>query len=237
MKTWGMIRLKNEARWIDKVIRSIQPVCDQIVILDDHSTDGSAELCEELGCTVFRSEFDGIHEARDKDYLLSKLWELGAEIGDAVLHVDGDEALHPADIPALQDAIRRGVTCGSMKFLYLWDREDQYRADRWYSTFTRPSLFRLTNKNLRFQRTDFGGNFHCSSAPAQLLDQITRLNVRLLHYGYLHKEDRIRKYYWYNSIDPGNSLEDGYRHFVIGDLFPANSAFRWAGPLELKPVE
>ena len=115
----------------------------------------------------------------------------------------------------------------------MWDREDQVRVDRWYCDFRRPSLFRLTDRALTFRRTPYGGHFHCSSAPAQLLNRIQPIDARLLHYGYLRREDRIRKYHWYNQIDPGNPIEDGYRHMVIGDLFPAESRFRWAGPLEL----
>lgn len=232
----GMLRVKDEARWIERVIRSIQPVCDHILVLDDHSTDGTPDLCETLGCQVIRSTFDGINETRDKDFLLAKVWESGAQVGDYCLMIDGDEVLHPDDVPALRDAIARCFPCCSMHIVYLWDREDQVRIDRWYREFRRPSLFRLTSRALRFRRTEYGGNFHCSSAPAQLLGMICAIPVRLLHYGYLHREDRIRKFHFYNSVDPNNPIEDGYRHMVVGDLFPANAAFRWAGPLELKPL-
>jgi hypothetical protein len=50
----GLLRIKNEARWIARVVRSIQPVCGRILIFDDHSTDGTPEICESLGCRVFR---------------------------------------------------------------------------------------------------------------------------------------------------------------------------------------
>jgi glycosyltransferase involved in cell wall biosynthesis len=234
--TFGLLRIKNEARWIERVIRSIQPLCERILILDDHSTDGTPELCEALGCTFFRSEFTEINETRDKDYLLQKLWEAGAQVGDYCVMVDGDEALHPDDIPAVRKAIETGKACCSMHIVYLWDREDQIRVDRWYKEFRRPSLFRLTARNLTFRRTAHGGNFHCSSAPAQLLGHIQPIAARLLHFGYLHREDRVRKFHWYNSIDPHNALEDEYRHIVIGDLFPAGSSFRWAGPLQLEAI-
>jgi glycosyltransferase involved in cell wall biosynthesis len=234
LNVYGLLRIKNEARWMKRAIQSIQPVCSKILIFDDHSTDGTPELCESLGCTVFRSPFDGIHESRDKDFLLEKTWEAGAQLDDYCLMIDGDEAVHPADLPALRLAMERGLVCCSMHIVYLWDREDQIRTDRWYKQFRRPSLFRLTAKCLRFQRTYAAGNLHCSSAPAQLLDSIVPIPVRILHYGYLHREDRIRKYHWYNSIDPNNTLEDHYRHMVIGDLFPENSSFRWAGPLQLE---
>ena len=232
--TWGLLRIKNEARWIENVIRSIQPVCDRILVLDDHSDDGTPEICESLGCIVFRSLFEGIHEARDKDWLLEQAWARGAKVNDWCLMVDGDEALHQDDISALVAATRSNAVCCSMHIVYLWDREDQIRIDRWYREFRRPSLFKLISRELTFRRTGFGGEFHCSSAPAKLLGLQTAIPVRLLHYGYMRKEDRIRKFEFYNRIDPGNPIEDGYRHMVIGDLFPADSVFMHAGPLELR---
>ena len=234
--TYGLLRVKNEARWIARVIESILPVSGQVLVLDDHSTDGTPEICEKFDfVTVYRSTFDGIHEARDKDFLLAKVWELGAQVGDYCFMIDGDEILHEPDIPALLAAMKGGWPCGSLHIVYLWDREDQVRVDRWYKEFRRPSLFRLTSRQLTFRRTSFGGNFHCSSAPAQLLGSIIPVQARLLHLGYLHREDRVRKYEFYNRVDPSNALEDGYRHMVIGDLFPASSSFVHAGPLELRP--
>jgi glycosyltransferase involved in cell wall biosynthesis len=237
VKLFGMLRVKNEARWIARVIESMR-LCDHIVVLDDHSTDGTLEIiCDGFdGVIVYLSSFDGIHEARDKDFLLQKVWEHGAEIGDYCLMIDGDEVLHPSDTPALQQAMQCGLDCCSLHIVYLWDREDQMRVDRAYREFRRPSLFRLTTRALTFRHTQFGGNFHCSSAPAQLLGSITPIAARLLHFGYLHREDRVRKYEFYNRVDPNNALEDCYRHMVIGDLFPAGSAFRHAGPLELRPL-
>lgn len=236
----GLLRVKNEARWIERVIASIRPVCERILVLDDHSTDGTPELCEAAGATVLRSPFpdtdEARDEARDKDYLLKQAWATGARLGDWVLMVDGDEALHPDDIPALLEATKGRYPCCSMHVVYLWDREDQVRVDACYRRFRRPSLFQLTRPDLSFKRTDAGGNFHCSNAPAQLLDRIYHLPVRLLHYGYLHREDRVRKYDWYNHNDKKNPVEDGYRHMVIGDLFPPESRFRHAGPLELEPL-
>lgn len=233
--TFGLLRVKNEARWIARVIESIR-FCDLIIVLDDHSTDGTPEICESYeGVIVHRSEFTDIHEARDKDALLSMVWKAGAQVGDYCLMIDGDEVLHQPDQPAVMAAMARGWECCSLHIVYLWDREDQVRVDRWYREFRRPSLFKLTARSLTFRRTQFGGNFHCSSAPAQLLGSITPIPARLLHYGYLHREDRVRKYEFYNRVDPLNVIEDGYRHMVIGDIFPAESSFLHAGPLELRP--
>lgn len=233
---YGLLRVKNEARWINRVIASIQPVCDQILVLDDHSTDGTPDICRRLSCIVFDSEFDGIHEARDKDFLLARVWEVATE-GDWCLMIDGDEMLHPLDHDAVKAAVNSAMAPSySLPIVYLWDREDQQRVDGRYSSSWRPSLFRLTHRGLKFQRTEFGGNFHCTSVPEELISCAAAIPARLLHLGYLHREDRVRKYEWYNRVDPNNEVEDRYRHMVVGDLFPADSKFRWGGPLQLAEV-
>jgi glycosyltransferase involved in cell wall biosynthesis len=260
-KLFGLLRVKNEARWIQRVIRSIWPVCDEVIVLDDHSTDGTAHLAEDAGIDwltnpvetllpkptagkfrypiVHRSTFSNMDEARDRDVLLQLAWEVGARIGDYCLMVDGDEQACREDLPEIEKFVNAGLDCGMPHIIYLWNDEHTVRVDRWYAQMIRPSLFRLTSRDLAFKRTGSGqgANMHCSSAPWQLLPASIRMPVRLLHYGYMLPEDRVRKYHWYNEKDPGNELEDRYRHMVIGDLFPADSVFKWAGPLELKPLK
>jgi len=94
------------------------------------------------------------------------------------------------------------------------------------------------NSAFRYQRTPFGGNFHCSSIPQELLHQahLQLPGALLWHLGYNDREDRVRKFAWYNLKDPNNRIEDGYRHMVQGDLdeFPATAQFRHAGPLALQ---
>jgi len=60
MKIVGMIRCKNEARWIERCLASILPLCDQIVVLDDHSDDDTLARCQAMPKTyAFESPFEG----------------------------------------------------------------------------------------------------------------------------------------------------------------------------------
>lgn len=239
MKLWAMFRVKNEGRWIRRCVEAVAPLCEKVLVMDDQSTDDTADEARAGGALVLPTPFAArghIHEAADKDWLLQQVWANGAEIGDFVLCLDGDELLVKEDVPALLTAMRMGVVCGNFWIQYLWNSEGQIRVDRWYKEFRRPSFFKLTSRDLRFQRTEFGGNFHCSSAPAQLLNSQIPLPVRLLHFGYMHREDRVRKYEFYNAIDGNNAYEDFYRHVCQGDIpeIPAGARLKWAGPLELQ---
>jgi glycosyltransferase involved in cell wall biosynthesis len=105
MPILGLLRIKNEARWIDRVVRSISPICEKVIILDDHSTDGTQQICRAAGATVIESQFSGCDESRDKDFLLTKAFELVPNkykvgVPDSpwwALLIDGDEELVASD--------------------------------------------------------------------------------------------------------------------------------------------
>jgi glycosyltransferase involved in cell wall biosynthesis len=229
----GMMRIKNEARWIRPVLESALKVCERVYVLDDHSTDGSFDICAGFGerVRVFSSSFHSLDEARDKNWMLEVI-RLGTK-AEWVLAIDGDELL--TDHAQLVATIQSGrANCYSMRVLYLWDREDQVRTDGVYGRFWRPSLFRL-GAGESFQSTRNGGNFHCGNVPKELLPNSRRCEVRLLHFGYMHASDRRRKFDWYNEVDPNNVIEDQYVHVIQGDQGgpPANLQLKHAGPLAL----
>ena len=233
----GAMRVKNEARWIRRSIESILPICSRVIVLDDHSTDQTAVIATSTGqnVIVMDSPFTGLDEVRDKNYLLGACLQAKA---DWIIMIDGDEALVPGDAERLLALFRSmakysgAARALAFNVLYLWDRDDQIRVDGVYRSMSRVSAFRAGTE--RFQPTG-GVNFHCGNCP-QGLGPRSHAGVSLLHFGYLDRADRIRKYEWYRANDPGNQAEDEYRHMVVGDLFPAESRFRHGGPLDLAPL-
>lgn len=249
---YGLMRIKNEARWIERVIRSQLGLVERIFILDDHSTDETREICRRFSeVTLFESPFAGLDEARDKQWLLERVFQSTPAgrhaAGDPnspywALCLDGDEELVAQDKPLIQEVLRTGRShCYSLQILYLWDKPDLVRVDGVYGSFFRPSIFRLMNAAFDYKRTPSGrgANLHCSSVPQEFLAHALPCGGRVLHWGYLHAEDRLRKWRWYNTIDPGNRDEDLYRHVVQGDTpeVPAGAKLRWAGPLRLVPLQ
>jgi glycosyltransferase involved in cell wall biosynthesis len=240
-----MLRVRNEERWLHEVLSAMAPCCDHIWLFDDKSTDNTPHIARMFpSVTVLPSPFTGTDEARDKSYMLDIIHEnafVCATHGDFVLALDGDEVLERSG----PEKIRRIVDhpgepyVYSLKFDYAWNDRHTIRCDGVYGRFYRPSLFRLINKAFKFKTTPFGNgaNLHCSSIPQELLHHNVQTDIRILHLGYLHAEDRIRKHAWYNSIDPNNEGEDCYRHCVQGDVpeVPADARLKWAGPLTLVP--
>lgn len=231
----GIMRVKNEGRWIEQSIQSILPVCDRVMVMDDHSVDDTLYVCSRIHpkVEVHPSPFFGLNESRDKNWLLARVKELGPV--DWVVCIDGDEVLAPGAGDRLMLAMRAEASCLSLRVLYLWNSPTLVRVDGVYGDFHRESVFRPTGE--LFSPRD-GVNFHCGNVPWGIRQNRKVLkDIALFHLGYMHREDRVRKYYWYNEKDPGNRVEDGYRHMVVGDLFPKESKFLYGGPLLLKELK
>lgn len=229
----GLLRVRNEERWIERSIASILPICERVLVMNDHSTDATLEICAGIsGVEVFASPFEGLNETRDKNWLLDK-----ARCSGWVLMIDGDETLAPGAAEIIQREIANpAAVCLSPKILYLWDSEGTIRTDGVYGRFRRPSIFQPGAH--QFESTHAGGNFHCGNVPLALQSQASNIDAAFLHFGYLHRHDRIRKYGFYNNADPNNYSEDLYRHIVQGDIpeVSASAKLKHAGPLRLEAL-
>jgi len=227
----GALRIKNEPR-IAEVVKSLLPICDRVIIFDDHSTDDTiARASVAPGVSVIESPFpETVDESRDKNYLLTAIRKAGPEW---VIWIDGDEVLRSRDVPKLREALEKSRDAASFSFriCYLWDDDKHIRVDGIYQNFRRARAFRLHKQpsGLAFPKTTFGGNFHCSNIPRGLRGGRIHLPVWLKHYGYMEPAERRRKFEWYNKIDPNNHHEDGYKH-IVGR--PSRHA---PGPVRLVP--
>lgn len=223
---FGMMRVKNEERWIAKAVTPLLEVCDEVFILDDHSTDRTRNIIDAIGgCTVITSPFNTLDESRDKTYLLRQVEEYVPRQGFSdgfgplsyhwVICIDGDEEIVGQDLHKFTQEPPQGIGTVSYSFqiLTLYDSPDTIRVDPPYNEMFRPSMFRLIKPGMIFRsNANHGGGFHCSNVPADIGFGITTHNpepVRLRHYGYMEKADRERKYKWYVEKDPGH--ENWYR--------------------------
>ncbi|GAB3311709.1 glycosyltransferase family 2 protein [Haliea atlantica] len=59
-----LILTLNEASSLPLLVNKLKPICDDIVILDSFSTDGTQELARDLGCRVYERGFDNEHTQR-----------------------------------------------------------------------------------------------------------------------------------------------------------------------------
>ncbi len=100
-KTSVVIPAYNEAASLRNVIVECKRFCDEIIVVDDGSTDDTAETAESSGAIVVRYE---------KNLGVTKATESGFEAahGDIIVTMDADGQHFPSDIPKLIKPISKG---------------------------------------------------------------------------------------------------------------------------------
>lgn len=229
------LRVKNEGRWLGEVLDALKPVCQHLFVFDDHSADNTVQVAKEHGGYVIRTPFEGLNEARDKTFLSRQIINC-IGVGHWVLMIDGDEVLAPWSVGKVKEAAMvLNASAYDFRIRYLWNDRDTVRMDGVYAKFRRPSMYKL-REDCSFMLSGAAGNFHCSSVPQSCIGRCRPADVDLLHLGYMDSADRVRKWQWYNALDGRNPNEDGYRHIVVGDIFPPSATFRHGGPLKLEAL-
>jgi glycosyltransferase involved in cell wall biosynthesis len=238
MKVTGVIRARNAAKWIAEVIDSMLWICANVLVMNDHSTDDTADIVNGTArATAITSPFTSLNEARDRTFLTRAA--IHAHAPDWILMLDADEVL--LEPFSLQYQLHLGgAQAYALQILTLWDTPDQIRVDGIYGDLWRPSVFSAhETSGVWTERVPGGTNLHCGSIPSDLVNQAVRCEppVRVKHYGSMLQADRLRKYAWYLEHDAANlENEDHYRHAIQGDLaeFPADAVYRHGGPLKLQ---
>lgn len=217
----GMMRIKNEERWIAQVLEKASGIVDGFVILDDGSTDRTPQICKSFPNILHYEvqQENTVDEARDKNKLLKLALSYNPEW---ILALDGDEVLEESSdevIPALLASVPADVTVIGFDFLYMWDSEDLYRYDGKYCGINHPRLFRVKGNGiepdtLTFKSTQHGSNFHCGSVPSNMPGRAFESDIRVKHYGYFEREQREHKKRFYVQHDPGQAAEGYYDHLT-----------------------
>ncbi len=84
-KISAVIITYNEEEKIERCIRSVQGVADEVVVVDSNSTDRTGEICKSLGVRFVLQPFLGYREQKNFATSLAE--------NDYILSLDADEAL------------------------------------------------------------------------------------------------------------------------------------------------
>lgn len=197
--------VKNEAdRYLKEVLMSLREYIDEAVIIDDGSTDGSGELCQELLAGIplklirnSDSKFSNEVELRKQQWI-----ETVKINPDWILNLDGDEIFEKNFTKGVRNLINQhDIDVYAFRLFDFWDN-NHYREDMyWYAHMVyRPFLLRYQpNFNYTWRET----RQHCGRFPNNILELPAKnAEYRLKHLGWARKEDRLSKYDRYMKLDP-----------------------------------
>jgi glycosyltransferase involved in cell wall biosynthesis len=78
----------NEEQGIEKVLRAMPEFVDEVIVVDNASTDGTSEVASRLGATVIREDVRGYGRAYKRGF--------AGATGDLIVTLDGDHS-YPVD--------------------------------------------------------------------------------------------------------------------------------------------
>jgi len=101
MKVSAIIPAYNEAERITRTLEKIEPLVDEIIVIDDASTDSTAKIACQYGVTVL------VHQ-RNQGYIESIKYGFREAKGDIFVTLDADGEFSAEYIPALIQPIVDG---------------------------------------------------------------------------------------------------------------------------------
>ena len=86
----------NEEQGIEQVLRRMPPFVDQVIVVDNGSTDRTSDVAKSLGAEVIREEVRGYGRSYKKGF--------SGATGDIIVTLDGDHSYPPDAISYLLEA-------------------------------------------------------------------------------------------------------------------------------------
>ena len=222
-KITAIYRVKNEARFIEQSIKSITDFCSEIIVLDDNSTDKTAEICSSFDkvSDIIKPRGTDLDEVRDRNYLFKTARKNNP---DFILSIDGDEIFMPNSSELLFEEISTIYSNSyifDFQFLTLWDNVNTIRTDGIFGNYWQKRLLRMKNQpdSLLLVENDNPGNLHCGSIPpdSKGFGSPAKSSVKIFHLASLDEEVRKRKYDYYTKTDPDSVLTGAYKHMISGE--------------------
>ena len=96
----AVIPAYNEEKTIEAVVEGAQPHVDEVIVVDDGSTDDTAHIAEAAGARVLKQANAGVLKATERG--------MREATGDIIVTLDADGQHDPSEIPRLVEPILRG---------------------------------------------------------------------------------------------------------------------------------
>ena len=133
MKVIGLIPFKNEEHFLPTYLSNVKPICDEIIAVDDHSTDNSRKIMEDAGVIV--KGYDDTEKLKGGwtcGLIRQHLFNYGREAGGThFVCLDADETFTSNFVPIAKEVMEQ-LEPGEkvrMQWLALWKSCTHFRND------------------------------------------------------------------------------------------------------------
>lgn len=198
----------NEEKNIERCIRSVQGLADEILVVDSYSTDRTPEICEQLGVRFIQHSFEG--------YVVQKNYALQQATYDCILSLDADEALSPQLYESIR-AVKKNWTHDAYQFNRLTNYCGHWiKHCGWYPD----AKLRLWDR----RKGQWSGISIHESIKLSDNASVQHLKGDLLHYSYYSITQHVQQIDKFSSIGAAESFRKNKKcnfllHIVLNPLF------------------
>lgn len=188
----------NEERNIERCLKSVQGVADEIIVLDSFSKDNTERICKQYNVHFHQHVFDGHIEQKNR--------AVGLSTYHHVLSLDADEAL--------SDTLKESIISIKENFTnqgYYMNRLTNYcgvwiKHSGWYPD----KKLRLFDK----REGAWGGiNPHDKYLLSNPQEQTGFLKGDILHYSYYTKEEHYKQTQYFSNIAAQAYFNNGKKSY------------------------
>ncbi len=203
----GILTFNSESK-IEKVLKSVREIADEIVAVDSGSSDSTVSILKKYGAKVFFRKFDNF--VAQKNFLLSKC------SGEWVLFLDDDEVLSEE----LSNSISKALLGEKTDFNGFYVNRLTRYLGKWIKHAWYPDWhLRLAKR----EKCRWVGNGVHESLKVN--GKVGYLKGNLLHYSYDSVSQHIRKIDLYTSLYAEGAYRKGKRFSVLKLLTSPVGAF------------
>ena len=228
MKFITLMPFKNEEHFLKTSIPSVYEISDEIICINDKSTDSSRNVALELGATVYDNTKNNEYGSIENE-VRNSLLSLGRHHkGTHFLFLDADEAISSnfKDNFSTIKSLNKGESLELM-WLAMWKSVYKYKNDKsvWSSNY-KDFIYRddenhtfknKTFKNKDYKKYDIAWPTHPERTPAKKKIRIKMRSGAILHYQFSNWEAFQLKQCWYRCSELIQS--DGPNHDQINNKY------------------
>jgi len=212
MKISACIITFNEERNIERCLKSLQGVADEIVVIDSFSKDATEEICKKYNVVFKAHPFEGHVEQKNV--------AMNAASNDIVLALDADEAL----TKELKASILKIKKEGMKADAYCFNRLNNY-CGKWvkHSGWYPDRKTRLWDK----RKGKWGGDNPHDKVIMEQSGEATWIKGDLLHYSYYSIQGHHKQMGFFTDIMAESNYKKGKRSSLFKIIVnPIFSFFR-----------
>jgi glycosyltransferase involved in cell wall biosynthesis len=194
-----VIIAKNEAHIIGQILQSLQGISDDIIVVDNGSTDGTQSICKEYSARLIETSWQG--------YGPTKNIGIDAATHDWILNLDADEAVDADLKTVIQNLpLQNENEAFEMRFknffLGKWIRHGEWGSDKHIRLFNRNKI-----------RWNDAAVHESLTISAQTI--VTLLNGYILHYTTHSLEEYEQKTVAYAKLNAQKYFRQGKKSSFI----------------------